>query len=73
MDVLVGEWSWNGRAMNGSFEVTGWARYEWLEGRHFLIERAVLTARRSTKQVGIRRSRPATSWRLRDLLCPAAS
>ena len=48
LDVLVGKWSWNGRATNGSFEVTGWARYEWLEGKHFLIERAALTAAGST-------------------------
>jgi hypothetical protein len=32
LDALVGTWNWNGRSSDGSFEVTGQTRFEWLTG-----------------------------------------
>jgi len=48
LDVLVGRWNWTGHAKGGGFDVTGWAEYQWLEGRHFLVERSALTAQGET-------------------------
>jgi hypothetical protein len=44
LDFLVGRWNWRGRSSLDDFSVTGWAEFEWLDGRHFLIERSQLTA-----------------------------